>query len=353
MSPESEIVTNYINNKADYTPLFLTGESLNVLKMIPDASVDCCMTSPPYWQKRQYDEGGIGLETSFEEYIENLVSISAEIFRILKPTGSFWLNIGDSYKNKQLLNIPWRVAIRLTENGWIHRNTVIWNKVKGGPDNAKDKLRNIYEPVFHFVKSRKYYYDIDSARNKPQSATVEKGKVVSSTGVTGVSYRRKIELSTALTAEQKSAALRALDDVLQEVADGKIYDFRMIINGVTRATHSDSEKLSGRAKELKEKGFYFIKCNPKGSKPSDIWDIIPEDTQGRKSHFAPYPEDLCRTPIMLTCPQGGIVLGPFSGTGTTSIVAYKMGRKSIGIDISKHYNEIAASRFEEIRGSLL
>ena len=113
----------------DTNPLLLSGDALEVLKSIPDNSIDCCMTSPPYWQKREYANGGIGLEKKYEEYIDNLVAICMEVHRVLKLTGSFWLNIGDSYKNKCLLNIPWRVAIELTDRGWILRNTIIWNKV--------------------------------------------------------------------------------------------------------------------------------------------------------------------------------------------------------------------------------
>ena len=124
----------------DTNPLLLSGDALEVLKSIPDNSIDCCMTSPPYWQKREYANGGIGLEKKYEEYIDNLVAICMEVHRVLKLTGSFWLNIGDSYKNKCLLNIPWRVAIELTDRGWILRNTIIWNKVKGGMDNSKDRL---------------------------------------------------------------------------------------------------------------------------------------------------------------------------------------------------------------------
>lgn len=111
----------------------------------------------------------------------------------------------------------------------------------------------------------------------------------------------------------------------------------MIIRGRQRTTHSDSEKISGRARELRDKGYYFLRYHPKGSKPSDVWDILPEDSQNRKGHFAPYPKDLCRIPIMATCPEGGLVLDPFCGTGTTMAVASDLGRKSVGIDVSSQY----------------
>jgi DNA modification methylase len=139
-----------------------------------------------------------------------------------------------------------------------------------------------------------------------------------------------------------------LEEILRQVSDGIISDFRMIIRGQQRTTHSDSEKVSGRAKELKEKGFYFLKYHPKGSKPSDVWEILPEDTQKRELHFAPYPVDLCKIPISSTCPPGGIILDPFCGTGTTMLVAQLLGRKSCGIDLSHHYLEIAKERSETI-----
>ena len=343
----SDQICRYLEGE-DVSPLFFCGESLSVLRQLPSESIDCCMTSPPYWNKRQYKDGGIGLEGDYRMFIDNLLAVFAEIKRVLKPTGSFWLNIGDSYLDKNLLNIPSRIAIRMQdEQGWILRNTVIWNKVKGCPDNSEDKLRNVYEPVFHFVKkTRGYYYDVDSVRNRPHEAKVVNGAVVSATGVSGVRYKRKIELSTNLTSEQKKSALFELDEILRKVQNGEISDFRMIIKGEQRTTHSDSERVSGRAKELHEKGFYFLKYNPKGAKPSDLWDIIPEDTQGRETHFAPYPEDLCKMPILLTCPPDGIVLDPFAGTGTTAVVACSLGRKSLGIDISRTYIDGARKRFE-------
>jgi site-specific DNA-methyltransferase (adenine-specific) len=118
----------------------------------------------------------------------------------------------------------------------------------------------------------------------------------------------------------------------------------MVIRGQQRTTHSDSEKVSGRAKELRDKGFYLLKYHPKGSKPFDVWDIIPEDTQGREAHFAPYPVDLCRLPILATCPPDGIVLDPFCGTGTTMYAAKLLGRKSVGIDIAEPYLKMTEAR---------
>lgn len=317
---------------------FHCGDALQILRAMPKASVDCCITSPPYWGQREYSGGGIGLENSPVEYMDALCEIFEQIHRVLKPSGSFWLNIGDAYRGKSLVGIPWRVALRLIDDQqWILRNDVIWHKVKGSPDNSKDKLRHVYEDFFHFVKSKKCFYDIDAIRTKPRSAKVENGAVVSATGVSGVRYKRQIELSTVLSSVEKRDALDALNAILNDIRESRLSDFRMIIRGQQRTTHSDSEKLSGRAKELRDKGFYFLKYHPNGAKPSDVWDIIPEDTQKRTGHFAPYPEDLCRIPILATCPVNGVVLDPFCGTGTTMLVANKLDRNAIGIDISNEY----------------
>jgi site-specific DNA-methyltransferase (adenine-specific) len=330
----------------DIHPLFLCGDSLTVLREFPPESIDCCMTSPPYWGQRQYSRQGIGLEPDYRDYIARLAAVCREVRRVLKSTGSFWLNIGDAYQEKRLLGIPWRVALDLADkHGWILRNDVVWNKVKGGPDNSIDKLRNVHEYVFHFVKSPKgYYYDVDAIRSNPKTSRVVNGAIVSATGVRGVRYRRQIELSTALADEEKEAAFAALNAMLQQIQEGKLADFRMIIRGCQRTTHSDSERVSGRARELHERGFYFLKYHPQGSKPADVWDILPEDTQKRGHHFAPYPEDLCRIPILATCPENGVVLDPFCGTGTTMLVAFQIGRRSVGIDVSKEYIAMAAKR---------
>jgi len=322
------------------------GDALDVLGTVPTATVDMCLTSPPYWGHRAYDVEGIGHEATCAQYVEALAAILNEVKRVLKPEGSLWLNIGDSYVNKCLKGVPWRLAIRLVDNGgWTLRNDVIWNKVKGAPDNSKDKLRNIHEHVFHFVKQRNYYYNTDAIRSVPSEAKVVNGSVVSATGVSGVRYKRQIELSTALAPAEKAEAMRALNDMLDAVRDKRLADFRMIIRGQQRTTHSDSTSVSGRAKEIRDKGFYFLKYHPNGSKPSDVWDIIPEDThRNTDAHFAPFPSDLCRIPILATCPPGGVILDPFCGTGTALAVARSLGRGGIGIDISQTYVDFARER---------
>jgi len=341
----SEAVVDYLSQE-QVAPLLLLGDAYTILRELPSSCVDCVMTSPPYWQKREYEHCGLGNEEDFSDYVRRLAAICLEIKRVLKPTGSLWLNLGDSYRNKSLLGIPWRIAIELTDKqGWVLRNAIVWYKIKGGLDSATDRLGNSYEMVFHFVKRRKgYYYNLDSVRSKPREAKVINGMPVSATGVRGIRYRQQILSSTTLSEQEKIAACESLDKMLEEMANGRIADFRMIIRGHQRATHSDSEKVSGRAKELREKGFYFLRYHPRGSKPTDVWAILPEDTHGRSLHFAPYPVELCRIPILTTCPPDGVVLDPFCGTGTTLYAALSFRRKSIGIDISHTYLNIARER---------
>lgn len=326
-------------------PGFICGSAIQVLAEFPRESVDFCMTSPPYWGQRQYKAEGIGLEADPIQYVDSLLAVFDEVRRVLKPTGSFWLNLGDAYQEKSLLGLPWRIALALTDRqGWILRNSVIWNKVKGGPDTARDRLRNVHENVFHLVKNRDYFYDVDAIRKTPAKSKIVNGSVVSATGVSGVRYRRQIELSQELSENEKGAAFAALEEVLRDVQEGRLADFRMVIRGCQRTTHSNSENVSGRAREVQQRGFYFLKYDPNGAKPGDVWDIIPEDTQRRGEHFAAYPKDLCRIPILATCPETGVVLDPFCGTGTTMVIAQQLNRKSIGIDLSEDYLQVAEGR---------
>ncbi|TPQ39347.1 site-specific DNA-methyltransferase [Burkholderia ubonensis] len=339
-------VTDFLESDS-FDPLFVCGDALRVLKSFPDCSVDCVMTSPPYWSHREYEAGGIGQEDSFEEYISNVLAVLSDVQRVLKPTGSLWLNVGDTYdKKKNLIGLPWRIALKMKdEQGWILRNEVIWNKVKGGFGNRKDRLESVHETIFHFVKQRTgYYYSVDAIRGKPRQGKVISGSVVSATGVRGVRYRRQIELSTELTAEEKASALNALNGMLEKIRSGELHDFRMMIRGHHRPPHSDQERVSGRARQLLRDGYCFLQYHTKGSRPSDVWDILPEDTHRDDIHCAPYPVDLCRNPILATCPPGGVVLDPFCGTGTTLLTARLLNRRSIGIDVSREYLKIARER---------
>lgn len=345
----------FLCSQSSYPYLLVNGDAGDLLPLMPTGSIDAVLTSPPYWRQRDYAHAdALGQEDTLQEYIDVLLRIFTQVKRVLKPTGSFWLNLGDAYVNKSLYGLPWRVALALQDTqGWILRNSIVWNKVKGGPDNAKDKLRNMHEMIFHFVKQKDYYYDTDDVRNGPGVASVRNGAVVSATGVSGVNYRRQIQRSTVLTEEEKANALHTLEATLHKLTSGELFDFRMVIRGQQRATHSGSAKVSGRAAELEKNGFYILPYDKRGSKPGDVWDIIPEDEWRKDGHDAPFPEQLCTLPIKLTCPLDGVVLDPFAGTGTALLAAVNLRRRGIGLDISPEYLVTAHARLRDCQPVLI
>lgn len=327
----------------------LQGDAEAVLPLFPSSAVDMCITSPPYWGQRAYDGGSeLGRESHLEEYVARLVRIFHEVRRVLRPEGSLFLNIGDTYLHKNLCGVPWHVAFALQNDGWVLRNSIIWDKVKGNPCNAKDKLRNLHEYVFHFVQQENYFYDVDAIRNPPGKPYYRDGKIVTPTGVSGAKYEQQIRRSTELTAQEKEAALEALADTLRKVERGEIADFRMVIRGTQRSTHSDSREFSGRANEIQARGFCILPYHKNGSKPGDVWHIVPEDEWRKDGHYAVFPVELCELPIKATCPQRGILLDPFVGTGTALVAALLLERRGIGIDTSPTYLTEAEKRLQRL-----
>lgn len=351
------MIFNEIENGKQF--LLENGDSLCVLKTFPSNSIDCIITSPPYWQQRIYSDYDkkldniLGCEDSADAYVENLMKIIRELYRVLKPTGTFWLNLGDKFFNKCLMGIPWRVALAMQNEGWVLRSDIIWDQMKG-TQSCTDRFRDIYEHIFQFVKTNKtYYFNAEPVKIIPEKDPVEiNGKMTSATGVSGKKYYEQIKTSKYLSEEERINAKKALDDTIQEMKDGIIVDFRMTIRGAQRAYHSENVKVSGRAKELQTKGFYIIKMRKSGFLPSDIWRIVPEDKWRKDGHCAVFPEELLRTPILSTCPENGIVLDPFSGTGSTVAAAVKLNRRGIGIDLSSEYTNIALKRLQSISGYL-
>ena len=328
----------------------LTGNCEDILTEIPDESIGCVITSPPYWQMRKYHTNGndagsmIGEEKTPEEYVERIAAIFCQIKRILKSDGSVWLNLGDKYHNKNLMGMPWRVALAMQTDGWILRNDVIWHQIRG-TQSVKDRLRDVHEHVFHFVKSKKYYYDTDIIRIKPKKLpTINGKKVISATGVSGKKYRRQILESKALNEQERAAAIKALDQTLERMKEGELVDFRMAIRGEQRTFHSNNLEVSGRAKELKTKGFYITVSNAKGPLPTDIWNIVPEDEWRKNEHYAVFPTKLLELPIKATSRAGSVILDPFMGTGSTLVAANQLNRQGLGIELSEEYVEIARNR---------
>lgn len=333
------------------------GDALEVLKTFPDNSIDMCLTSPPYYGLRNYGiEGQIGLEKHPQDYINNLLIIFREVMRVLKPTGVFFLNLGDSYathrsgkdseinfsnedrlnsliqrnapnkenksnwnQEKQKLLIPHRIAIALQEEGFIVRDDICWiKKMVMYPDKksfgstmpfpVKDKLLPATEYVFQIVKSKKYYFKLEDVKTDIKNSTIE---------------RARRPISSTYTNDIKGNPYTKHEGILK--ANNKWANQELNYN------------------EAKEK-YNVIKANPTNAvmfrKMNQNSKKIPQ------KHFASYPLTLADFFISLGCPEDGIVLDPFMGSGTTSLSALKQNKKFIGIELNPEYIKIAEARIK-------
>ena len=201
------------------------------------------------------------------------------------------------------------------------------------PTSYKKRLSNSYEHLFHFVKTNDFYYNLVALDAKKRTPKVDNGVVKTSSNVTGANYYKIISSSLVLSEVQKKNALAALEECIEKIKTNEINDFRMLIKG------HNSVNSGNRKQELDKNGFVVIKS--KYNKPSDVWEILPEK---KSIHYAPFPEDLVKFPIIVTCRPKGIVLDPFSGSGTTCFIAMENNRNSIGIDINKDFIEYAKKR---------
>ncbi len=299
-------------------------DCLEGLKLLDDNSIDCCVTSPPYYGLRDYGvDGQIGLENTLEEYIKKLVIVFREVKRVLKDEGTLWLNLGDSYagsgkgqweygkgqkevyvptkdspqcklpkvpaslKPKDLMGIPWRVAFALQEDGWYLRSDIIWYKPNAMPESVKDRPTKAHEYIFLFSKSKHYYYDYEAI--KEPCVDGDPNPPRESKGVLGNMNqgRRKQDLV------------------------GK------------RQYTGFNERYKPREYRNKR----------------TVWAV--PTVPFKESHFATFPPKLIEPCILAGCPVGGIVLDPFTGSGTTAQVALELQRNFIGFELNPKYIEIA------------
>lgn len=326
------------NWKDKFLDKLLTGDSAKLLKEIPDNSIHMVITSPPYFQQRDYGvEGAIGNEQTVEEYIDNLMEIFHECVRIVRPDGHIVFNLGDKYKNGSLLLVPWRFSIEVLKREPVKLiNVVTWVKLNPTPRQYKKRLVNATEPFFIFVKSDNYYFNLDAFMS---IRTLFKERKNHNSLKIGQKYFELIEKSN-LTPEQKKKAKEELEKVLKEVKEGKIAGFRMKIKGIHALPFGGQE--GGRKIQLEKQGFTIIRILGEDLK-KDVIESPVETIKGVK-HPAIYPEFVVGELIKLLCPPGGIVLDPFVGSGTTAVVAKKLGRHYIGIDINHRYIEYAKER---------
>lgn len=320
------------NQKNDVSQTIVHGDCFRIIKNYDSGSFNCVLTSPPYFREREKNKH-FNLNQNLDEYIDKIVEISREIFRVLKDDGSYWLNLGDAYIGGSLALIPSRVALKLIEDGWILNNDVIWSKSSSTPSSYSKRLTNSYEHLFHFVKKKDFYYNITALDGKKKKPKVVNGTLLSSSGVSGKKYKKIIEDSSSLNKEEKQNALEALEECIKEVSDGTITDYRFLIRGSNKITSKN------RIDEANRKGFVVIKS--KESKPTDVWEIMPEK---KSMHYAAFPEDIPYFPILVSCPPHGVVLDPFCGSGTTNFVCKQLKRSSVGIEWQEEFAEYANKR---------
>lgn len=300
---------------------------LSATNGLENNSIKCVITSPPYYKARNYGNADqIGLEETPEKYVESLVNVFEELKSKMTSDGNLFVNLGDKYdKNKSLMLIPTLFAIQMIENGWILRNKIIWYKPNHQPSPVKDRLTNTYEEIFHFTKQRKYYYDLDSIRVPIEHDEKEGEKAHKR-------FKERIEQSD-LSEEQKSLAMEELSRLHKENRINK--DARLKLKGSHKTLFGGDSDLSGRAKELETKGFYFHCNNPKGKNLGDLLSVNIKSHKG--IHEAIFPEELVVPLIKVGSGEGDIVLDPFAGTGTTCRVAEDLGRVGLGVELNSEY----------------
>jgi len=294
------------------------GDALSVLRGLPDESVNCCVTSPPYYGLRDYGEPGqYGLEPTPTAYVQTMAAVFAEVRRVLAADGTLWLNLGDTYASKanggasvgrtrradraeliparvnttgeapykSLLMLPERVAWALIDDGWCLRNKVVWPKTNPLPESVADRLTSSWEPIYLFTRSPRYWFDVEAV---------------------------------AVPATGRSS--------------GQTFASRTPYATTAGAIGSGNRRWGSNASST-------LEAPRESRRLTDVW---PMATAGfPDAHFAVFPEELVQNCILAGCRPGGTVLDPFAGSGTTGMVALKHGRRFVGIDLSAKYLDLA------------
>jgi len=302
----------------------IVGDCREALKAMPDESVHCVVTSPPYFGLRDYGvDGQIGLEPTPDEFVAAMVDVFREVRRVLRKDGTCWLNLGDSYGNgKQLLGIPWRVALALQADGWVLRSEVVWVKGNHKPERVSDRPTNCHEKLFLLTRSRNYFYNA-AAVAVPSSAA--KGR------------------PQRLRAEELAREGGLTDAHIRAIRSAGITDV-----GKGRATQTGTDRntaeVQALAKEAKDvlRGYYREFLIGDTVNIRNVWSIDRGQYPG--VHAAVFPKELVIPCIKAGCPDDGLVLDPFLGSGTTAITAAEMGRACIGIEINPEYAALARRR---------
>lgn len=317
-------------------------DCLKILKTFPPAAVDLIVTSPPYYQQREYGASGIGNETTEQAYLDNLLAVFGECARITTERGALVFNLGDKYHEGSLSLLPYKFAIQASEKFGLRLiNQVTWVKLNPTPRQDKRKLVQAAEPFFIFVRSPTYYFDQD-AFMEHLDWTKRSPKSKGGNGM-GRRYFELIETS-ALSLDDKAHAKRELERVIAEVKAGLIESFRMKIRGLHAEPFGGQE--GGRKMHLERHGFTIIRIHGNTMK-KDVIESPVESIKG-SGHPAVYPLFVVQQLIKLLSREGDTVLDPFMGSGTTCVAAKCLKRNYIGIDINPQYAAAAEARLDAV-----
>lgn len=317
------------------TNRIICGDVLASLKKIPDESINLIITSPPYFQQRDYQMSGeeIGNEKALQEYMTILYDVFIECYRVTRKDGNIVFNLGDKYIDKSLQLIPYRFAGNILDYCSVKLiNNITWVKSNPTPRQYNRRLVNATEPFFHFAKTEDYYYD-------RESFCYEKQVIKKVTDKKGKNYEMQIRDSN-LTTQEKLKAMIAVAQARLDISEGKISDFRMKIRGIHKLAFGGQQ--GGRNNEIKNNGFTIIRMTGQKMKSDAI--INPVDNNKGIKHPAIFPIKVIKELVLLLSPEDGIVLDPFCGSGTTCLAAKELGRQYLGIDLSEKYCNISRSR---------
>lgn len=336
------------------------GDCRDVLRTLPDASVHCCVTSPPYFGLRDYGvDGQMGLETSPAEFVAGMVAVFREVRRVLRDDGTLWLNLGDSYagswgaqsrehagkhasnvsalsanqveaayrrtsgtgsipvgsglKPKDLMGIPWRVAFALQADGWYLRQDIVWSKPNPMPESVRDRCTKSHEYLFLLSKSPRYYYDADAIAEPLAASSIER-------------------------LAQPTLAQQAGSDRVPGKTNGPMKAVGPRIGG-NKYGDDDSELMRTKS------GNEWTGSESANRNKRSVWTVATQPF--KEAHFATFPVALVEPCILAGCPVGGTVLDPFSGAATTGVAATGRGRRYIGIELNPEYHAIAMRRLAE------
>ncbi|MEE4683599.1 site-specific DNA-methyltransferase [Pseudomonas alliivorans] len=333
----------------------LVGDCIDMMRTLPDESVHTCVTSPPYYGLRDYGvDGQIGLEETPAEFIARLVDVFREVRRVLRADGTIWVNMGDSYatggrggggsymaergdaawrgkgsatgwrsaptglKHKDLMGMPWRLAFALQEDGWYLRQDIIWSKPNPMPESTRDRCTKAHEYIFLLSKSRQYYYDQDAVKEPVAASSIAR---------------------LAQDLEQQHGS-----DRVPGKSNGPMKAVRARRDSFKREDSKREQAIPGQSvgthRPDREESAYPLDLRNKRS----VWTVPTVGYKG--AHFATFPPDLIRPCILAGAPRGGVVLDPFGGAGTTSLVSMQEGRRSIICELNPDYAAIARARID-------